>query len=93
MVPYWLSFKANAYCREHKYDEAARFARMSVNAQPGYAGAWLTLAHALDQLGRRDEAREATERARRANPAMASARPFNESDIAPSAVHARNGRS
>lgn len=72
MVPYWLSFKANACCREHRYEEAARFAQKSVDAQPGYAGAWLTLAHALDQLGRDDEAQEAKDRARRANPAMAS---------------------
>ena len=93
MVPYWLSFKANAYSREDKYEEAARFARMSVDAQPGYAGAWLTLAHALDQLGRRDEAREATERARRANPAMASAQPPSKSDVVPTAVLARDGRS
>ncbi len=70
MVPYWLSFKANAYCQEHRYEEAVRFGRMSVDAQPGYAGAWLTLAHSLDQLGRSDDARDAMERARRANPAM-----------------------
>ncbi|MEM7045941.1 MAG: adenylate/guanylate cyclase domain-containing protein, partial [Pseudomonadota bacterium] len=62
MVPYWLSFKANACCREHRYEEGARFARKSVDAQPGYAGAWMTLAHALDQLGRNDEAHEARER-------------------------------
>lgn len=71
MVPYWFSFKANAYAREDRHDEAVRFARMSVEAQPGYAGAWLTLAHALGQLGRVDESRQALERARRANPAMA----------------------
>ena len=72
MVPYWLSFKANAYCREHNYEDAARFARMSVDAQPGYAGAWLTLSYALDQLGHTQDAREAKERARRANPALAA---------------------
>jgi cytochrome c-type biogenesis protein CcmH/NrfG len=93
MVPYWLSFKANAYCREHKYEEAAGFARMSVDTQPGYAGAWLTLAHALDQLGRSDDAREAMERARRANPAMASAQPAGEGGVAPAAVQIREDRS
>jgi adenylate cyclase len=81
MVPYWFSFKANAYCREDNYEEAARFARMSVDAQPGYAGAWLTLAHALDQLGQSDEAFEAKERARRANPALASAKKPSESEV------------
>ncbi|MEL6961107.1 MAG: adenylate/guanylate cyclase domain-containing protein [Pseudomonadota bacterium] len=85
MVPYWLSFKANAYAREHHYEEAARFARKSVDAQPGYAGAWLTLAYALDQLGRSEEAREAKERARRANPAMASVDLSSEQDGAPTA--------
>lgn len=86
MVPYWLSFKANAHCQEHNYEEAVRFARMSVDAQPGYAGAWLTLAHALDKLGRSDDARDAMARARRANPAMASALPPNGSDVAPGAI-------
>jgi cytochrome c-type biogenesis protein CcmH/NrfG len=43
---------------------------MSVEAQPGYSGAWVTLANALGQLGRIDEARQAMNRALRANPAM-----------------------
>ena len=86
MVPYWHSFKANAYCREHKYEEATRCARKSVDAQPGYAGAWMTLAYALGQLGRSDEAREATERARRANPAMASMDLSSESEATPTTV-------
>ena len=92
MVPYWLSFKANAYCREHKYEEATRHARKSVEAQPGYAGAWLTLGYALDKLGRKDEALEATERARRANPAIASVS-LSEKDIAPASLQARDRRS
>ena len=70
MVPYWLYFKANACAREEKFEEAARLARRSVDAQPGYAGAWLTLADALQKIGRFDEAKLALERARRANPAM-----------------------
>ena len=70
MVPYWLYFKANACAREDKFEEAARLARMSLDAQPGYAGAWLTLADALQKLGRLDEAKVALERARKANPAM-----------------------
>ncbi len=70
MVPYWLYFKANACTREDRYEDAVRFATMSVEAQPGYAGAWVTLANALGQLGRAREAGEAMERAIRANPAM-----------------------
>ena len=70
MVPYWLYFKANACAREDRFEDAVRFARRSVEAQPGYAGAWVALANALGQLGRIDEAREAMQRARRANPAM-----------------------
>ena len=71
MVPYWLYFKANACTREEKFEDAVRLARMSIDAQPGYAGAWLTLADALQKLGRVDEAKQALERARRANPAIA----------------------
>jgi adenylate cyclase len=70
MVPYWLYFKANACVREDRYEDAVRFARMSVEAQPGYSGAWVTLANALGQLARIDEARQAMNRALRANPAM-----------------------
>jgi adenylate cyclase len=70
MVPYWHYFKANACQREARYEDAVRFARKSVEAQPGYAGAWITLANALGQLGRLDEARAAMERALKANPAL-----------------------
>jgi Flp pilus assembly protein TadD len=70
MVPYWLYFKANACVREGRYEEAVAFARRSVEAQPGYAGAWVALANGLGQLGRFDEARQAMDRALRANPAM-----------------------
>ncbi len=70
LVPYWHYFKANACVREDRYEDAARFARLSVEAQPGYAGAWVTLANALGQLGRIDEARQAMDRALRANAAM-----------------------
>ncbi len=70
MVPYWLYFKANACQREARYEDAVRFARKSVEAQPGYAGAWITLANALGQLGRLDEARAAMDRALKANPAL-----------------------
>jgi adenylate cyclase len=70
MVPYWLYFKANACQREGRYEDAVRFARKSVEAQPGYSGAWITLANALGQLGRLDEARAAMGRALKANPAL-----------------------
>jgi adenylate cyclase len=70
MVPYWHYFKANACVREDRREDAVKFARMSVEAQPGFSGAWVTLANALGQLGRVDEARQAMNRALRANPAM-----------------------
>ena len=70
MVPYWLYFKANACVRQDRYEDAVTFARMSVEAQPGYAGAWVTLANALGLLGRVDEARQTMDRAHRANPAL-----------------------
>ena len=70
MVPYWHYFKANACVRQDRFEEAVQFARLSTETQPGYAGAWLTLANALGHLGRFDEARSAMDRARRANPAM-----------------------
>lgn len=70
LVPCWLSFKANACLREDRCEDAVKFARLSVEAQPGYAGAWVALANALGLLGRIDEARAAMNRALRANPAM-----------------------
>lgn len=70
MVPYWHYFKANACVREDRHEDAVRFARMSLEAQPGYAGAWVTLANALGHLGRASEAQQAMKRALRANPAM-----------------------
>jgi adenylate cyclase len=70
MVPYWLYFKANACSLEGRYEDAARFAKKSLDIQPGYAGAWVALANALGRLGRIEEARDAMTRARRANPAM-----------------------
>jgi class 3 adenylate cyclase/TolB-like protein/Flp pilus assembly protein TadD len=90
MVPYWLSFKANAHAREQRFEEAARFAAMSTDAQPGYGGAWLTLAHALEQLGRSDEAARALERARRANPALASDHAAGRIDHIPGEDEARD---
>jgi adenylate cyclase len=70
MVPYWLYFKANACALEGRNEDAERFARKSLEIQPGYAGAWIALANALGQLGRTEEARQVMERALRANPAM-----------------------
>jgi hypothetical protein len=51
------------------------------------------LAHALDQLGRSDDAREAKERARRANPAMASTKLLREREVSSAAVRTRKGMS
>jgi len=70
MVGYWLYFKANACGLEGRHEDAARFARRSVEIQPGYAGAWVALANALGRLDRTDEARDAMNKALRANPAM-----------------------
>ncbi|MEM7170321.1 MAG: tetratricopeptide repeat protein [Pseudomonadota bacterium] len=73
MVPYWHYFKANALVREGRYEDAVRFARLSLDRQPRYAGAWLTLANALGHLGEIQEARLAMSRAQRHNPAMTPA--------------------
>jgi class 3 adenylate cyclase/tetratricopeptide (TPR) repeat protein len=81
MVPYWLYFKANACVREDRFEDAVRFARRSLESQPGYAGAWVTLANALGHLGRRGEARAAMARALRANPAMTPAHLARQIDI------------
>lgn len=70
MVPYWLYFKANASALQERFEDAARFARRSIDIQPGYVGAWVALANALGRLGRDDEARDAMTRAQRVNPAM-----------------------
>jgi adenylate cyclase len=73
MVSFWLYFKANACARQERYEEAAEFARKSIEARPSYSGAWVTLANAFGQLGRFEEARKAMDRATRANPAMTPA--------------------
>ncbi len=70
MVPYWLYFKANACALEERFEDAVRFARKSLDIQPGYSGAWVALANAHGRLGRTEEARQAMTRALRANPAM-----------------------
>ncbi|MGI9520673.1 MAG: adenylate/guanylate cyclase domain-containing protein [Hyphomicrobiaceae bacterium] len=70
MVPYWLYFKANACSREGRYEDAVDFARKSADLQPGYAGAWITLANGLGQLGQLEPAGEAMDRALRANPTL-----------------------
>jgi len=81
MVPYWHYFKANACIHADQPEEAVHHARLSVEAQPGYAGAWLTLANALGQLGRLDAAKDAMAQARRANPAMTPAHLAQQIDI------------
>ncbi len=70
MVPFWLYFKANACMKDDRYEEAADLARRSIELQPGYSGAWLALANALGRLDRPEEARQAMDRAREANPDM-----------------------
>ena len=70
MVGYWLYFKANACTLEGRHEDSVKFARRSVDVQPGYVGAWMALANALGQTGRFDEAQDAMDKARRVNPAM-----------------------
>ena len=82
IVPYWLYFKANGCAREGRYEDAVRFARRSLDIQPGYTGAWMALANALGHLGRGEEAREAVERALKANPAMTAEHLFEQIRIA-----------
>ncbi|MGI9405109.1 MAG: tetratricopeptide repeat protein [Hyphomicrobiaceae bacterium] len=82
MVPYWLYFKANASALEGRHEDAERFARKSIEIQPGYAGAWIALANALGQLGRTGEARQAMERALQANPALTPEHLFSQIRIA-----------
>ncbi len=70
MVGYWCYFKANACALGGRHEDAARFARRSLDIQPGYTGAWMALANALGAQGLVDEAREALAGALRTNPAM-----------------------
>lgn len=82
MVNYWLYFKANACLREDRPEDAVRAAQKSTQIQPGYAGAWVTLANAFGQLGELDQAREAMEQARKANPALTAEHLFEQIQIA-----------
>ncbi len=82
MVNYWLYFKANACLRDERPEDAVRAAQRSVEIQPGYAGAWVTLANALGQLGKISEAREAMDKARKANPALTPEHLFEQIQIA-----------
>ncbi len=70
MVGYWCYFKANACSLDGRHEDAARFARRSLDLQPGYTGAWMALANALGAQGLVDEAKEALAGALRTNPAM-----------------------
>lgn len=82
MVNYWLYFKANACLREDRPEDAVRAAKRSTQLQPGYAGAWVTLANALGQIGDVAAAREAMDQARKANPALTPEHLFEQIQIA-----------
>ncbi len=82
MVNYWLYFKANGCLNEDRAEDAERAARKSAELQPGYAGAWVTLANALGQQGKLEEAREAMERAKKVNPALTPEHLFEQIKIA-----------
>lgn len=82
MVNYWLYFKANACLRQDRPEDAVRAARKSVEIQPGYAGAWVTLANALGTLGQIDDAHAAMDQAQKANPALTPEHLFEQIQIA-----------
>jgi len=66
--PYWMHHKAAAYTSEQQYEDAARFARQSVDRQPGLAWAWYLYANAAAMTGDNDAAGKAAENAAKANP-------------------------
>jgi adenylate cyclase len=61
MLPVWLSVLATGYYLARNYEKAAEVASLAVQRGPSYSFGWRSLANALGQLGRSDEAREALE--------------------------------
>ncbi|MGJ7506245.1 adenylate/guanylate cyclase domain-containing protein [Variovorax sp. GT1P44] len=61
VMPAWLSFLSTGHYFARNYEKAAEVASLAVQRGPGYAAGWRSLANALGQLGRLDEAREALE--------------------------------
>ena len=57
----WLSLLSSAHYLARNYEKAAEVASLAVQRGPDYPLGWRSLANALGQLGRSDEAREALE--------------------------------
>jgi tetratricopeptide (TPR) repeat protein len=58
----WLGTLSSAHYLARDYEKAAEVAKVAVQRVPRYPMAWRSLANALGQLGRTDEAHEALER-------------------------------
>jgi adenylate cyclase len=57
----WLSLLSSGHYLARNYEKAAEVASLAVQRGPDYPLGWRSLANALGQLGRSDEAREALE--------------------------------
>jgi len=57
----WLSLLSTGHYLARNYEKAAEVASLAVQRGPSYSNGWRSLANALGQLGRLDEAREALE--------------------------------
>ena len=60
-LPVWLSLLSTSHYLARNYEKAAEVASFGVQRGPSYSLGWRSLASALGQLGRLDEAREALE--------------------------------
>ena len=59
VLPVWLSLLSTGYYLARNYEKAAEVASLAVQRGPSYSLGWSSLANALGQLGRLDEAGEA----------------------------------
>ena len=59
VLPVWLSILSTGHYLARNYEKAAEVASLAVQRGPSYSLGWRSLASALGQLGRLDEAREA----------------------------------
>lgn len=61
VLPVWLSLLSTGHYLARNYEKAAEVASLAVQRSPSYSLGWRSLANALGQLGRSEEAREALE--------------------------------
>lgn len=82
----WAAFDAQAmgHFLSHRYEEAARAAYRSVQANPAHSITYVQLAAALIKLGRLDEARTAAARVLELHPTFRYGRQFSGVNCAPS---------